>query len=100
MNTTGQSLRDNLVPLPVNQPSAVLFNLLGLLISFSEKVGSVNDAMTGGNPGQNTPAYTQRSMEQQGMQVDPSLFLSPKEWQARTGIPLEWASCIPATFVI
>ena len=74
VNTTGQSLRDSLVPLPVNQPSAVLFSLLSLLITYSEQVSSVTPAMTGANPGQNTPAYTQQSMLEQGLSVFNGIF--------------------------
>ena len=74
VNTPGAKLRDSLVPLPVNQPSAVLFNLLSLLIGYAEKVSSVTEAMSGGNPGQNTPAYTQQSMLEQGLQVFNGIF--------------------------
>jgi len=60
--------------LPVNPPSPVLFNLLSLLISYSERVGSVTDAMTGENPGQNTPAYNMSAMLEQGLQVFNGIF--------------------------
>jgi chaperonin GroES len=66
VNVTGQNLRDSIVPLPVNQPSDVLFNLLSLLINYAERIGSVTDAMMGENPGQNTPAYNMSAMLEQG----------------------------------
>jgi chaperonin GroES len=74
VNVAGATLRDNIVPLPVNQPSQVLFNLLSLLISYSERVGSITDAMTGQNPGQNTPAYNMSAMLEQGLQVFNGVF--------------------------
>ena len=74
VDVPGSALRDNIVPLPVNQPSPVLFNLLSLLISYSERVGSVTDAMTGENPGQNTPAYNMSAMLEQGLQVFNGVF--------------------------
>lgn len=74
VNTGGKTLRESLVPLPVNQPSPVLFNLLSLLISYSEKVSSVNEAMTGSNVGQNTPAYSYHAMLEQGLQVFNGIF--------------------------
>ena len=74
VNVTGSNLRDSIVPLPVNPPSAELFNLLSLLISYSERVGSVTDAMSGENPGQNTPAYNMSAMLEQGMQVFNGVF--------------------------
>ena len=74
VNVAGSSLRDSIVPLPVNQPSQVLFNLLSLLITYAERIGSVNDAMMGENPGQNTPAYTSQQMLEQGLQVFNGIF--------------------------
>ena len=74
VDVAGATLRDSLVPLPVNQPSAVLFQLLGLLISYTERVSSVTDTMTGENPGQNTPAYNMSAMLEQGMQVFNGIF--------------------------
>lgn len=70
----GGQLRDNIVPLPVSPPSSVLFELLGLLISYAERIGSVNDAMMGENPGQNTPAYNMSAMLEQGLQVFNGIF--------------------------
>jgi chaperonin GroES len=74
VNATGSSLRDSIVPLPANAPSPVLFNLLSLLISYSERVGSVTDTMVGENPGQNTPAYNMSAMLEQGLQVFNGIF--------------------------
>jgi len=74
VNVSGQALRDSIVPLPVNPPSPVLFQLLSLLISYAERVGSVTDAMVGENPGQNTPAYNMSAMLEQGLQVFNGIF--------------------------
>lgn len=74
VNVAGQTLRDSIVPLPVNQPSNVLFQLLSLLINYAEKVASVNDAMMGNNPGQNTPAFNMQAMLEQGLQVFNGIF--------------------------
>ena len=74
VDVAGSTLRDSLVPLPVNQPSAVLFNLLSLLINYAERIGSVTDTMMGENPGQNTPAYNMSAMLEQGLQVFNGVF--------------------------
>jgi chaperonin GroES len=74
VNVAGSTLKDAIVPLPVNDPSPVLFNLLSLLINYSERVGSVTDAMSGENPGQNTPAYNMSAMLEQGLQVFNGVF--------------------------
>jgi chaperonin GroES len=70
----GATLKDSLVPLPVNAPSPVLFQLLGLLIQYAERIGSVTDVMSGENPGQNTPAYNMSAMLEQGLQVFNGVF--------------------------
>jgi chaperonin GroES len=74
VNTSGQTLKESIVPLPVNPPSPVLFNLLGMLVEYGERISSVTDMMTGQNPGQNTPAYTSQKMLEQGMQVFTGIF--------------------------
>ncbi len=74
VNITGGALRDSIVPLPVNQPSNVLFELLGMLVSYAERIGSVTDTSMGENPGQNTPAYNMSAMLEQGMQVFNAIF--------------------------
>ena len=74
VSTTGQSLKDSIVPLPVNEPSNVLFSLLGMLVNYGERISSVTDMMLGENPGQNTPAYTSQKMLEQGMQVFTGIF--------------------------
>ncbi len=74
VNVAGGTLRDSIVPLPVNQPSEVLFNLLGLLISYAEQLSSVTDTMKGENPGQNTPAYNMAEMLNEGKQLFNAIF--------------------------
>jgi len=74
INSTGQSLKESIVPIPVNSPSPVLFNLLGLLIEYTKELSSINDAMSGKNMGQNTPAYNMEAMLSQGMQVFSGIF--------------------------
>ena len=74
VNVAGATLKDSIVPLPVPPPSDVLFKLLGLLIQYTERIGSVTDTMMGENPGQNTPAYNFSSMLEQGMQLFNGIF--------------------------
>jgi len=74
VDVTGSNLRENLVPLPVNQPSPVLFNLLSLLINYTERISSVSEITSGQNPGQNTPAYNMSAMLEQGLQIFNAIF--------------------------
>ena len=68
-NAMGDDLRKGIFPLPVREPSQVLFQLLGLLIEGGQKIGSASDLMTGQNPGQNQPAQTTMEVLEQGMKV-------------------------------
>jgi chaperonin GroES len=74
VDTTGDDLRKGIVPLPVREPSQVLFTLLNLLINYGERVGGSVDILTGQNPGQNTPAETTRTMAEQGMKIFNGIF--------------------------
>lgn len=74
VDSTGDDLRKNIVPYPDRQPSAVLFNLLSLLIEYTNRVASTTDQMVGKTPGQNTPAETSRNALEQGMQVFSTIF--------------------------
>ncbi len=74
VNVAGSTLRDSIVPLPVNAPSTVLFQLLGLLINYAEQISSVTDTMKGENPGQNTPAYNMSEMLNEGKQLFNAIF--------------------------
>lgn len=69
VNTTGDDIRKNVYPLPVKEPSNVLFQLLGLLIESGERLSSVKDIMVGDNPGQNQPYATTVAVLEQGMKI-------------------------------
>ena len=70
----GSGLRDNIFPLPVREPSPVLFQLLSLMILYSEKLSGATDIMTGVSPGQNTPAETSRVTVEQGMMLFSGIY--------------------------
>ena len=74
VDSTGDDLRKNIMPLPVKDPSSVLFQLLGILITYGEKIGSATDIMTGVSPGQNTPAETSRNTVEQGMMLFSGIY--------------------------
>ena len=69
VNSTGQDLRNGIYPLPANEPSQVLFALLGLILQSGEKLSSIVDSMTGENPGQNQKATTTLAVIEQGLKV-------------------------------
>lgn len=74
VDSTGDDLRKSIYPLPVREPSAVMFNLLNLIIDFTGRVSGSTDVNVGENPGQNTPAETSRSMVEQGTKIYSAIF--------------------------
>jgi hypothetical protein len=74
VDSTGDDLRKNIFPLPVREPSQVLFNMLSLLVNYSERISGSVDIMVGQNPGQNTPAETSRTMVEQGSKIFSGIY--------------------------
>lgn len=73
-DSSGDDLQKSIYPLPVREPSSVLFNLLTLLIQYGQRVAGATDSTLGENPGQNTPAETARNTLEQGMKVFNGLY--------------------------
>lgn len=69
VDATGAELKDGIYPLPVNPPSQVLFDLLGLLLQSAERLSGATETTLGDNPGQNTSNDTYREMVEQGSMI-------------------------------
>lgn len=80
VDSTGDDLRKSIFPLPVNQPSDVLFQLLSLLINYTNRIAGTTDMMVGENPGQNTPASTAQTMVEMGQKIYSAIF--KRIWRA------------------
>lgn len=74
VNATGEDLKKQIVPLPVQQPSDVLFKLMGSLITSGKELASVAEIFVGKMPGQNTPATTTMASIEQGMKVFTAVY--------------------------
>lgn len=74
VNATGQDLKGQILPLPSKEPSNVLFQLMGSLISSGKELASVAEIFTGKMPGQNTPATTTMATVEQGMKVFTAVY--------------------------
>lgn len=74
VNATGDDLRKQIVPLPAKEPSSVLFQLLGMLVTSGKELASVAEIFTGKMPGQNTPATTTMATIEQGMKVFTAIY--------------------------
>jgi chaperonin GroES len=71
---SGTSLAQNVYPLPVNEPSPALFNLLGMIINSGKELANVSEVLQGQPPGANTPATTVMAIVEQGMKVFSSMM--------------------------
>lgn len=74
VNASGADLRQGILPLPVREPSSVLFQLLNTLITAGERLTSTTDMMVGENPGQNQKATTTMAVLDQGMKVFTAIY--------------------------
>lgn len=74
VNNLGSDIKQNVFPLPVREPSNVLFQLLGMLIQSGKELASVAEIFVGKMPGQNTPAYTTQQTVEQGMKLFTAIY--------------------------
>jgi chaperonin GroES len=80
VDSTGEDLAKGVFPFPVREPSSTLFNLLSLLIDYTNRISGSTDIMVGENPGQNTPAQTSQLMAEQGAKINSAIF--KRVWRA------------------
>lgn len=74
VQSTGDDLKKGIVPLPANEPSTVLFQLLGTIVQSGKELASVAEIFVGKMPGQNTPATTTMATIEQGMKVFTAIY--------------------------
>ena len=74
VNSTGDDLKKQIVPLPSKEPSKVLLDLMTALIQSGKELASVAEIFTGKMPGQNTPATTTMASIEQGMKVFTAVY--------------------------
>ena len=68
IDTTGGSLKENLIPLPVKEPSSVLMQLLGMLIDSGKRFASIADTNVG-DVNQAMPVGTTVALLERGTKV-------------------------------
>ena len=73
VNTSGP-INQAVMPIDFPEPSAVLFNLLGLLIDMGKEVAAVKDVLTGEGQGKNASPTTTMALIEQGLQVFTSIY--------------------------
>jgi chaperonin GroES len=74
VDITGDDIRKSLIPLPVGEPSDVLFKLLGTLIEVAKEIASNVDLLGGNQPQANVPATTTLALIEQGLKVFSDIY--------------------------
>ncbi|MDC0657057.1 hypothetical protein N6L27_03505 [Leisingera sp. SS27] len=69
VQSSGQAVRESIVPMTFPGPDATLFQMLGMMIDAGRELASVQDVMTGEAPRQNQTATTTIALIEQGMMV-------------------------------
>jgi len=75
VDVVGGTLKENLVPLPLKEPSSVLFQLLGFLVQAGKEISSVQDILTGdAKLAANMPVGTAMALVEQGLKVFTAIY--------------------------
>lgn len=74
VNATADDIKKQIFPLPTKEPSSVLFQLMGALVTSAKELASVAEIFVGKMPGQNTPATTTMATIEQGMKVFTAVY--------------------------
>ena len=74
VNVADGDVKKGIFPLPTKEPSTVLFQLMGSLITSGKELASVAEIFVGKMPGQNTPATTTMASIEQGMKVFTAVY--------------------------
>ncbi len=56
LDMTGEDMKNGIMPLPVREPSKVLFELLGMMVQTGKELASVSDILQGQQPAQVLPS--------------------------------------------
>ena len=80
IDAPGDDLSKNILPLPIREPSPVLFQVLMFLVQYAEKITQTTEIGMGENPGQNTPAQTTQTLDQNGKRMMNAIF--KRTWRA------------------
>lgn len=70
----GDDLRKNIFPLPVREPSAVLFKLLDLILLGAKELASQTELLSGEQRQHNVPATTTLALIEQGLKVFTAVY--------------------------
>ena len=74
VKSAGDDLRKSIFPLPTKEPSATLFQLLGLMLEAAKDLASQAEVLSGEQRQPNVPATTTLALIEQGLKVFSSIY--------------------------
>jgi len=75
LDVHGSTLKESILPVPRNEPSTVLFQLLGFLVTAGKEISSVQNILTGDmNLAANMPVGTAMALVEQGLKVFVAIY--------------------------
>lgn len=74
VDSTGSDLSNNVVPLPVRDPSRAMFDLLVYLVGYAERIASANDVQQGEVPDFNMKAEVMRTADANGSRIFAAIY--------------------------
>lgn len=80
VDSTGDDLHKNIVPLPIKELSPVLLDLLKFLVNYGERIAGSGDIQVGELPGQNVKAGTMQIANENGRLIFNAIF--KRIWRA------------------
>jgi chaperonin GroES len=74
LDAPGDDIRKNIMPLPTGEAPEILFKVISFLVQYAERIVSATDLQVGENIGQNTPAQTAQTMNENGRHVYNAIY--------------------------
>lgn len=74
INATGSAIRDAMVHLETPEPSAVLFQLLGMLVGAGKEIAAIKDVLSGDVTSQTMQPTTLLALIEQGLKVFTAIY--------------------------
>lgn len=80
VDSAGQDLSANVVPLPIRDPSRAMFDLLVYLVGYAERIASANEVQQGEVPDFNMKAEVMRTADANGSRIFAAIY--KRLWRA------------------
>ena len=74
VNVSGGALRDNVFPMPVREPSAVIYNLMMFMVGAGKELTNTTAIFSGEHPGQNAKTGVTEIVREEGLKMFNAIY--------------------------